>query len=148
MNWLPTSLPSLSAVAAAGAGLAGVGLCLVACTWHFHRDGIMDEKASSRGTKETQQFVMKTCGGGKFANSIATSGFVLSSLRHLAKDVASLISGAHWRVAREGRAWPDAPVAELDPAGGPLASPPRVRRLHDFAPAPGRPIVLNFGSMT
>jgi len=101
---------------AAGAGAGALLAAGVAATWMFHRDAL-DEKRASRGTPETQAFVMATCGGDKFGNSVPTSGFLLTSLRFLLKDVRDTLTGARARVAAEGRAWPDAALAEL-PAGG------------------------------
>jgi len=163
-TWPPWA-PYAAAAAAAAASLLLAG---VAATWHFHRDAL-DEKRAARGTPETRAFVMATCGGADFPRSIATSGFVLSSLRTLARDVRDTLTGARARVAAEGRAWPDAALAELPggdaaelpasasaasaaaaaAAGRAAAPPPRLLRLHDLAPRErGRPLVLNFGSWT
>jgi hypothetical protein len=163
---LPPWLP-YAAAAAASLALGGV-----AATWHFHRSAL-DEKRANNGTAETRAFVMATCGGADFPRSIATPGFVLSSLRALARDVRDTLTGARARVAAEGRAWPDAALAECgddegdrggEGAGGDFAAAaaaaaaagrlaavpaPRLLRLHDLAPSVrGRPLVLNFGSWT
>ena len=162
---LTMSLAALSpppwALSAAGGGAALLALAAAAATWHFHRD-VLDEKRALRGTPETKTFVMETCGGDKFAKSIATRGFVLSSLRFLWRDLRDALTGARARVAAEGRRWPDAQLAELPlgdgegdddaaaaASGAGAAAPPRLLRLHDLAPrAAGRPLVLNFGSWT
>jgi hypothetical protein len=82
---------------------------------------------------------MEVCGGNKFARSLATRGFVASSLRWFLRDARRAL-GLSRPVVVEGGPWADAALVSLE--GAP-------RRLADCAPSVrGRPLVLNFGSWT
>ncbi len=84
--------------------------------------------------------VMDVCGGSKFARTIATPGFVKSSLSWFFRDVRRLLFAPRNSVVVEGGPWADASVVTLDG---------EARRLFDYRPsAAGRPLVLNFGSWT
>jgi hypothetical protein len=81
---------------------------------------------------------MEVCGGNKFAKTIATPGFVKSSVGWFLRDVRRLFNRGS--VVLEGGKWADASVVTLD--GAPC-------RLFDYAPkTAGRPLILNFGSWT
>lgn len=163
MSW-----PSASTVLIGTAvTLAPVTLALGAAAWLLLRDDLVDEKGSARGSKKAlDDFIMRVCGGQDgFSRSLMRWSFVRASLNRLGSDINDTLSGALRKVAREGKAWPDAEVFELgelddgkfssdaaaDASSGRLtqASKAISRRLHSYLPsARGRPLVLNFGSWT
>jgi hypothetical protein len=164
MSW-----PSASTVLiGAAVTLAPVTLALGAAAWLLLRDDLVDEKGSARGSKKAlDEFIMRVCGGQDgFSRSLMRWSFVRASLNRLRSDINDTLSGALRKVAREGKAWPDAEVFELcelddgefggdaaaDASSGRMTQASKAassRRLHSYLPsARGRPLVLNFGSWT
>lgn len=122
-------------VIAGGAGVVVCGLAIAG--WQFLRDNL-DEKRGKVGDKAHSEWIMKVCGGDKFANSLFKVGFLKSSVGWFIRDAKRILTGA--TVAADGSRWIDAEL--VDSAGKPT-------RLFSLRPsAPGRPLILNFGSWT